>query len=299
MMKNNAPSTHSLLILLVLTSLLAPAQDAELHTIELNKPADLHRYFHYTGNTAPLVSGHRGGVEDNLPENSIAAFENTLKYTPAFFEIDPRLTKDSVIILMHDETLERTTNGKGRVSDYTWAELRQLNLKDVDGNITNHRIPTLSEAIDWARGKTILSLDWKGVPYQLTADLIAAKKAHAFVMVGIQKLEQAQFYLEENKNYMFAIFIDSPEKLKEVENAGIPLRQVMAYVGSRDKPEKKPLYTLLHQKGMMCMVAAAPEYDRLQSAAERTAAYQRIIQSGVDIIESDRPIAVAKAVKGL
>ncbi len=288
-----------LLLWFLLSTFVAEAQHQPLHKIKLRKAADLHAYFRYTGNKAPIVSGHRGGKEDNLPENSIAAFENTLKYTPSFFEIDPRLTKDSVIILMHDATLERTTTGKGKVSDYTWAELQQLHLKDADGNVTSHRIPTLEEAIDWAKGKTILSLDYKVVPYSMTAALIAKKKAHAFVMVGIQNMKQAQFYLQDNKNYMFATFIDSPEKLAEVERAGIPLKQVMAYVGPQDKPENKPLYNLLHQKGIMCMVAAAPVYDKLQSAEERESAYQQIIRSGVDIIESDLPIEVSKALKGL
>lgn len=301
-MKNSSPSILPILLLLVfsgLTGSTAAAQEQQLHKTKLRKPADLHAYFHYTGNKAPIVSGHRGGKEDNLPENSIAAFENTLKYTPSFFEIDPRLTKDSVIILMHDATLERTTTGKGKVSDYTWAELQELNLKDADGNVTSHRIPTLAEAIDWARGKTILSLDYKGVPYSMTAALIAKKKAHAFVMVGIQNMKQAQFYLQDNKNYMFAILIDSSEKLAEVERAGVPLKQVMAYVGPQDKPENKPLYDLLHQKGMMCMVAAAPVYDKLQNAEERKSAYQQIIRSGVDIIESDLPIEVSRVLKGL
>jgi glycerophosphoryl diester phosphodiesterase len=302
MIKNSSPSILPVLLLIVisgLTGLTAEAQDQQLHKTKLRKPADLHAYFHYTGNKEPIVSGHRGGKEDGLPENSIAAFENTLKYTTSFFEIDPRLTKDSVIILMHDATLERTTNGKGKVSDYTWAELQQLNLKDADGNVTRYRIPTLAEAIDWARGKTILSLDYKGVPYSMTAALIAKKKAHAFVMVGIQNMKQAQFYLQDNKNYMFAMFIDRPEKLDEIEAAGIPLRQVMAYVGPQDNPENKPLYDLLHEKGIMCMVAAAPVYDKLPTAEERKSAYQRIIQNGVDIIESDLPIEVSRALKGL
>lgn len=298
MIKHNSAFLQFLLWFVLYASN-AEAQHQQLHKIKLRKPADLHAYFQYTGTKAPIVSGHRGGKENNLPENSIAAFENTLKYTPSFFEIDPRLTKDSVIILMHDATLERTTTGKGKVSDYTLAELKQLNLKDADGKVTRHRIPTLSEAIDWARGKTILSLDYKGVPYRMTANLIAEKKAHAFVMIGIQNMKQAQFYLQQNRNYMFAIFIDSPGKLAEVEAAGIQPKQVMAYVGPQDKPENKGLYDLLHQKGIMCMVAAAPVYDRLPTAKERKTAYRRIIQSGVDIIESDLPIEVSRALKRL
>ncbi len=98
---------------------------------------------------------------------------------------------------------------------------------------------------------------------------------------------------------MFAIFIDSPEKLDEVEKAGIPLKQVMAYVGSADKPGNSALYDVLHKKGIMCMVAAAPVYDKLSSKEERKSAYQQIIKNGVDIIESDLPIEVSAALKDL
>ena len=66
---------------------------------------------------------------------------------PSFFEIDPRLTKDSVIVLMHDATIDRTTDGTGRVSDYTYDELRRFRLRDREGNLTQFRIPTLEECI--------------------------------------------------------------------------------------------------------------------------------------------------------
>src|SRR5690606_30935720 len=122
-------------------------------------------------------------VEQGLPENSIAGMEGGLRHTPAFFEIDPRLTKDSVIVLMHDATLDRTTNGTGKLADYTWAEVQQLRLKDRDGNVTSYGIPTLDEVIEWARGKTVLNLDQKDVPIELSAEIIRKHNAYSFVMV--------------------------------------------------------------------------------------------------------------------
>ncbi|MCM4173498.1 hypothetical protein DHD32_18640 [Arenibacter sp. TNZ] len=63
----------------------------------------------------PIISGHRGQRATRYAENSIEAFENVIKYAPAFFEIDQRLTKDSIIVLMHNASLERITNGRGKV----------------------------------------------------------------------------------------------------------------------------------------------------------------------------------------
>ena len=271
------------------------AQD-ELNTISLTNAKGLHAFFKYSPGAKPIISGHRGGTEKGFPENSIEAFENTLKYTPAFYEIDPRLTKDSVMILMHDATLDRTTTGKGKVSDYTYDELKQLYLKDIDGNITSYRIPTLAEAIEWARGKTILNLDKKDVPMEMTAAIIKDLQATSFVMVTVHNAEQAKFYYTKNNNQMFSAFVKTPDALKPYEEAGIPNSQMIAYIGPDIKPENQQMYTLLHAKGIRSMISSAPTYDKLPTKEERAAAYSAIIKDGADILESDLPIEVAEAI---
>lgn len=271
------------------------AQD-ELNTIAPKNAGGLHAFFKYSPQGKPIISGHRGGTEKGFPENSIEAFENTLKYTPAFYEIDPRLTKDSMIVLMHDATLDRTTTGKGKVSDYTYDELKQLYLKDVNGNITSYRIPTLAEAIEWARGKTILNLDKKDVPMEMTAAIIKEHDAVSFVMVTVHNADQAKFYYKKNSNQMFSAFVKTPDALKPYEEAGIPNSQMIAYIGPDIKPENQQMYSLLHAKGIRCMISSAPTYDKLSTKEERATAYRAIIKDGADILESDLPIEVAEAV---
>jgi len=73
---------------------------------------------------------------------------------------------------MHDETLDRTTNATGKVSESTFEELKEVRLRDYKGDITDYRIPTLEEVIRWSRGKTILNLDRKDVPLEATVALI-------------------------------------------------------------------------------------------------------------------------------
>ena len=163
-MKKKFLNPFVLTALLIAGSQVTSFAQAKLHTLKVKTAKDLHAYFQFTGNDPLLIAGHRGGMVKGFPENSIATFENTLKHTPAFFEIDPRLTKDSVMVLMHDATLDRTTTGKGKLSDYTYEELKKFRLKDAEGNVTDFPIPTLSEVIEWARGKTILNLDHKDVP---------------------------------------------------------------------------------------------------------------------------------------
>ena len=272
-----------------------PAQD--LHTLNLKTVNDLHSFFRYTGNDIMLIAGHRGGVLKGFPENSVPALEEILKHTPAFFEIDPRLTKDSVVVLMHDATLDRTTTGTGKLSDYTFAELKDIRLKDGLGNVTEYAIPTLSEVINWARGKTILNLDHKDVPLRMTADLIRKHHADAFVMVTVHSPAEAKFYLSDNRNRMFSAFIKTKEDFDEYEKAGIPFTQMIAYIGAQVKPENSELYDLLNKKGTMCMISAASSYDKLKNENERMLSYISILNNGASILESDFPIEAAAAVQ--
>lgn len=274
------------------------SQEAPLHILKIDNVADLQDYFHYTGKDIPLISGHRGGAAPGYPENCIETFEYVLRHTPATFEIDPRLTKDSVIVLMHDATLDRTTNGTGKLSDYTWEEVRKLKLKDSEGNLTDFRIPTLDEVIEWSKGKTVVILDKKDVPFRMTADKIRAHNAEAHVMITVHTAEQAKFYYDDNPNVMFEAFVKTEKAFHEYEEAGIPWKQVMAYVGPEMKPENRALYDLLHERNVMFMISGAPIYDKLP-ADERAAIYREIIHSGVDIIESDRPIEVANAIASM
>lgn len=264
--------------------------------IKLNNQKALLDYFHYYGKAhAPVISGHRGGVMSDFPENSIETFVNTLKYTSAFYEIDPRLTKDSVVVLMHDATLDRITTGKGKVSDYTYKELQQFFLKDVDGKVTSYKIPTLLEALQWSKGKTVLNLDHKGVPFEMIAAIIKQSK-NPIVMLTIHSPEQARFYLDNDPNSMFSVHILTKEAYDKYEAADIPWKNMIAYIGPKLTVENRVLMKLLHEKGVMCMVSAAPTFDKLPGAAERAKSYREIFSEGVDILESDLPIEVAKAV---
>ena len=143
----------------------------------------------YTGEPLPLVSGHRGGAAIGFPENCIATFEHTLEHTFALLEVDPRYTKDGEIVIHHDPRLERTTTGKGLLTDHTLAELKQLRLKDLAGNATEYHIPTLDEALEWARGKAILVLDQKDVPVPARVKKIEEHKAEAFAILIVYSFQ--------------------------------------------------------------------------------------------------------------
>ena len=193
----------AILALLGVSCSKAPAPTGAPHHIDIETRADLHAWFRYAPDRPVVVSGHRGGMVAGYPENCIESFGKTLTMMPSFFEIDPRLTRDSVIVLMHDATIDRTTDGSGRVSDYTWEELRRFRLKDRDGKVTEFRIPTLEEAIQWSRGKTILNLDIKDVPLEFMSDFINRLNP-PHVMYTVHNARQARLLLDRDPDAMFS-----------------------------------------------------------------------------------------------
>src|SRR5918911_2208376 len=85
--------------------------------------------------------GHRGAA-GLAPENTIKAFKKGLEVGADTVECDIQLSKDEELVVIHDHTLNRTTNKKGRVKDYTLEELKQLDAGEGE------QIPTLSEVVD-------------------------------------------------------------------------------------------------------------------------------------------------------
>lgn len=258
----------------------------------------LHQFYQQgSGAQTPIIQGHRGTKEHGLPESSIAAMAYVLSQMPAIFEIDPRLTKDSVVVVFHDATLERTSNGTGRVEEHTWAELQELNLKNADGELTKYKIPRLSEVIDWARGKTVLILDKKDVPLQMIADIIREQDANSYVINMVRSTEDALFYYKDEPRRMFSVSIRKPETYFEYIKAGIPKEQMFACMGTELSADMMELCRLLQEEGLRCLIATASSYDKLPSREQRAETYRKIAQLGIDIIESDYPMEVAEALK--
>ena len=114
---------------------------------------------HSSSSKYVFVVAHRGDWR-NAPENSLQAIERSINMGVDIVELDIRMTKDSMLVLMHDSSIDRTTNGKGEVSDYTYDELMQFRLKDGLG-ITLHeqQIPTLEQALLLCKDKILINVD--------------------------------------------------------------------------------------------------------------------------------------------
>ncbi len=248
--------------------------------------------FHYTGDGSILVSGHRGAWKNSpFPDNSLEGLQYATERVPGiFFEIDPRLTKDSVIILMHDETLDRTTNATGKVSDFTFEELKEVRLRDYKGEVTDYKIPTLEEVIRWGKGKTILNLDRKDVPLEATVALIKQCGAEEHMMLTVHTGAQARFYHDRLPNTMLSAWVRNNREYEDMAISGVPWSHIIAYVGPTINEGNRHIVEKLHGHGVRCMVGLSPTHDRLESKEERALGYLEEIKKKPDIIETDLPV---------
>ncbi|MEZ5937082.1 MAG: glycerophosphodiester phosphodiesterase family protein [Hyphomonadaceae bacterium] len=111
-------------------------------------------------NTRVLVAAHRGAHAVS-PENSIDAIEGAIAMGVDIIEIDVRLTRDGVPVLMHDAKVDRTTTGSGAVRDMTFDQFAALELVDAKGAPTDLHPPTLMQALAAAKDRALLDLDLK------------------------------------------------------------------------------------------------------------------------------------------
>lgn len=131
-----------------------------------------------------LVVAHRGDWR-YAPENSIAAIEHSIASGVDVVELDLQLTRDSVLIVMHDATLDRTTTGKGRVDEWSLDSIRTLKLRNGCGIRTKHTVPTLEEAMLTAKDRVLVNLDKADRYFNLVVPVLEKTgTTHQIIMKG-------------------------------------------------------------------------------------------------------------------
>lgn len=114
----------------------------------------------------PLVIAHKGASGD-APENTLAAFQLAVEQDADVLELDVQMTADGYPIVFHDDTLDRTTNGKGLARSKTLAEIKGLDAGSwFSKRYASERVPTLEEVVAWAKGKIPLAIEIKNLPYR-------------------------------------------------------------------------------------------------------------------------------------
>jgi glycerophosphoryl diester phosphodiesterase len=170
--------------------------------------------------TIVIVVAHRGDWR-NFPENSLEAIDNAIKMGVDIVELDVKKTKDGELILMHDRTLDRTTTGKGLVSENTLSDIRKLNLRNGCNIRTIHKVPTLEEALLHAKGKIMINLDQADLYFDQIYELMKKTgTTKQIIMKGRRPVAEVkkQFgdYLED-VIYMPIVDLDASGAEKHIE----------------------------------------------------------------------------------
>ncbi|EOZ97205.1 Glycerophosphoryl diester phosphodiesterase [Indibacter alkaliphilus LW1] len=289
------------LLLIILFGALAfiscKKQFEDFYKIQVNSLSEMEDFYTWSPDRIPMVSAHRGGPYPGFPENCIETFENTLRHTASILEFDVALTKDSVKVLMHDNTLDRTTNGSGKVIDKTYEEIKALRLKDNEGKLTDFTIPTLEEVLEWGRGKTLFTVDVKReVPFEMVVDEIKKAQAEPYAAVITYSAEAAKEVHALHPDLMLSVTIRNEEELQRFEDSGIPVEKWIAFTGTSERPQE--FNQMLHERGVFTILGVLGNLDR-SAIARGDHIYKEFVKNGADILATDRPIEAAEAIKDL
>lgn len=245
----------------------------------------------------PFIVAHRGGAA-LAPENTIAAFENALKIGVDMVECDVHLSKDGELIVMHDSTVSRTTDGSGAIRDLTLAEIRKLNAaaKFPDKRWSPQAVPTLEEVLDLVRGKTGIQIEIKviglerysGIERKVVDAVNARGMTNDVIVISfdfptIQEIKKIDPRIKTGALVRsdWAMMRSSEQMATEIQNTGadyfMPTYSVLT----------EEMVQLFHARGLKIGVWTV----------NTEADMRRMAELGVDAITSDRP-DVLKSILG-
>lgn len=251
-----------------------------------------------------VVISHRGDWR-NYPENSIPAIESVIRMGVDMMELDVKMTKDSVLVLMHDKTVNRMTNGKGLVSDYTYDSLSTLRMRRAHNVVTDTiKVPTLREALLCCKDRILVNVD-HAYPYykeivELTEELGVTGQVLMKGKSNIDKVNEDMSKHENNLLYMPIIDINKPKGqalFAEYQTRGVV---PMAYEVCWQVPGEEIdncVETILKSGAKLWVNTFWPSVcggfgnddDAALEAADPADVYGQYVEMGATMIQTDRP----------
>jgi len=239
--------------------------------------------FHNEKSTTVLVAAHRGAHNGNS-ENSISSIKHAIEIGVDIVELDVRVSKDGITVLMHDGRIDRTTNGKGKVEDYTLEELKKFRLKTWYGSVSDEQIPTFEEALLVVKGKIMVDIDIK--TSNVKAIVATVKKT------GTQ---QEVFYFDND--YL------GLDEIKQLDNSSkfMPRAYSLKMADSALARFNPPaihidpkFYTvevvdLIKGKGARVWINALGEADCRLRGGSREEVMNQLLAKGANMIQTDEP----------
>ncbi|TJY36127.1 glycerophosphodiester phosphodiesterase family protein [Pontimicrobium aquaticum] len=264
--------------------------------VEVSKKASaLIKTFKYAKDSEPIISVHRGGVGlANYPENCLETIQYVNENISAVFEIDVAKTKDDVLVLMHDNTLDRTTTGTDKLDKYTYQELLTFNLVDDFGNGTKFKIPKFADVLTWAKANNaILTVDIKrSVDVLEVINEIRKYEAEDISVIITYDVEQAVRAHQLAPDLLLSVSARNQEELDRLLKTSIPTQNMLAFTGTR--LSEVQLYQNLHDLGIQTILGTLGNLDK-QAEARGDNLYMTWRKLGIDVFATDRPFQAAAA----
>ena len=244
------------------------------------------------------VVSHRGDWKQ-FPENSLDAINSIIQMGGDVVEIDVQRTKDGQLILMHDERLDRTTNGKGLIAETTFADIQKLFLKDHNGNVTQHKVPTLKEVLLMSFGRFILILDKADRFFeQVVALLQETGTTDIAILKGLQSIEEINNRLGVHLDsiiFMPMVRMDNDDAEQRITSFINEMAPVVFEVGYQKSDNPLPLKAkkLVARKSLLwynSLKGRNGNHDDVVSKADPDAGYGYLIDKlGARMIQTDEP----------
>ena len=244
-----------------------------------------------------IVVAHRGDWR-NAPENSLQAIQNCVNMGVDMVEIDIQKTKDGHLVLMHDKTINRTTNGKGRVKDFSLDSLKTFKLKDGLGMKTLHKIPTLEEALLLTKDKILVNLDKAYPLFEECYEIL--KKTNTLNQVILKGKKTRTQVEKEFGKYLDDVYFMPQIKLpnkdaKAIVDDYLENRTPIAFAFGVPQDTLKLIkyFDDIREKGSSVWVNSLWKrhnggHDD-EKAALNPSVYDWYIKNNIDIIQTDRP----------
>ncbi|WP_288764140.1 glycerophosphodiester phosphodiesterase family protein [uncultured Weeksella sp.] len=252
--------------------------------------------FSYANKTKTLVSAHRGGSGlENYPENCIETMEFLYQKGINIFEIDISSTQDKQLILMHDNSLQRTTTARQDVNQVSLSTIKKYFLMDDFGNQTDYQVPTFEEALQWGKDKMLYFMVdiKKTVDYQQLIDVIRKNKMEQQCILVSYSVGQAEKLHRLAPEMMLSVNMRNERELNDLLESDIPSNRMIAFTGTR--LSDKSLYQKIHQEDIMVILGTLGNLDK-QAEKRGNSRYQEYEKMGVDIFATDRPLAVLETI---
>jgi len=254
------------------------------------------------------IVAHRGDWR-NHPENSIPAYQSCIDAGIDMIEIDIQRTKDGKLVVMHDRTVNRCTNGKGKIEEMTFEEIQQLHLRPQhSASITRNHVPTLEEVLNLCKGKILINID-KGYDYfQQVYELMEKTGTTNQVIIksgnSLEKVQRENGTVLDKVIYMPIVYLNSEGAEKRIDEfITIHPVAIECCIDKYDQNVERLLQKIRNagikvwMNSIWASLCDGHDDDRAVELGEPDESWGWMLREGATLIQSDRPKDLMKYLK--